>query len=94
MSRPQFDTAMIFGIIIFVIVSLADSSDGETTPLRRGLEVFFTVLFASEALAKMYVFGFIRGPQAYFRSLWNMCDFILVSCRSALPCTCHIAPRE
>ncbi|GAX76997.1 hypothetical protein CEUSTIGMA_g4444.t1 [Chlamydomonas eustigma] len=43
------------------------------------MDVFFTVVFAVEALLKIMVLGFVvNGPSSYLRQAWNALDFFIV----------------
>ena len=41
-------------------------------------DVFFTLLFSTELLLKVFVFGLYSTPEAYLKSGWNVLDAVIV----------------
>lgn len=48
------------------------------TVVSDGIDMFFTIIFAVEALIKIIAFGFVFEPTTYLRDDWNQLDFFIV----------------
>ena len=82
-THPTFDNVIIFAIVCsslslaFDMPSVVPGSPTANT--LELLDIFFTCLFVGEAMLKLVVFGPCAGPEAYFKSYWNVLDFTIVA---------------
>ena len=82
-------THKYFDYVILLVITLSSIHLALDNPLidPKGLyakilllvDTIITAIFILEVILKMLAFGIIsNGPQSYFRSYWNIMDFIIV----------------
>ena len=78
-ASPRFQTAIITAILLNALViglETYDSIEDEYGGLLQALNDAFLVLFTVEVLIRIAAHG--RRPQDFFRSGWNVFDFVVV----------------
>ncbi|XP_077004984.1 voltage-dependent N-type calcium channel subunit alpha-1B [Tamandua tetradactyla] len=77
-----------FEMVILVVITLSSIALAAEDPVRtdsprnnalKYLDYIFTGVFTFEMVIKMIDLGLLLHPGAYFRDLWNILDFIVVS---------------
>ncbi|XP_037707101.1 voltage-dependent N-type calcium channel subunit alpha-1B [Choloepus didactylus] len=77
-----------FEMVILVVIALSSIALAAEDPVRtdsprnnalKYLDYIFTGVFTFEMVIKMIDLGLLLHPGAYFRDLWNILDFIVVS---------------
>ncbi|XP_058158812.1 voltage-dependent N-type calcium channel subunit alpha-1B isoform X1 [Dasypus novemcinctus] len=77
-----------FEMVILVVIALSSIALAAEDPVRtdsprnnalKYLDYIFTGVFTFEMVIKMIDLGLLLHPGAYFRDLWNLLDFIVVS---------------
>ena len=78
-SNILFEYSIMLLIAISSIVLAAEGpQDVEPSPFMYGLDIFFNVAFAIEAMVKIVAMGFITPKNSYLRDSWNILDFTIV----------------
>ena len=81
-SRPSFDHAVLFTIVVSCIVLVYDSPlanpESVSSKILAGINITLTVLFAIESSMKIVANGLISVPGSYLRDGWNCLDFGVV----------------
>ncbi|XP_011812776.1 PREDICTED: voltage-dependent N-type calcium channel subunit alpha-1B [Colobus angolensis palliatus] len=81
-------TMRYFEMVILVVIALSSIALAAEDPVRtdsprnnalKYLDYIFTGVFTFEMVIKMIDLGLLLHPGAYFRDLWNILDFIVVS---------------
>ncbi|KAF6269198.1 calcium voltage-gated channel subunit alpha1 B [Rhinolophus ferrumequinum] len=81
-------TLRYFEMVILVVIALSSIALAAEDPVRtdsprnnalKYLDYIFTGVFTFEMVIKMIDLGLLLHPGAYFRDLWNILDFIVVS---------------
>lgn len=74
---------MLFEAFILLVILLNSIKMATDDPLAAAtalpqLETAFTAIYVTEMALKIFAFGFVVGPGAYLRDLWNFMDFVIV----------------
>ncbi|XP_074218951.1 voltage-dependent N-type calcium channel subunit alpha-1B isoform X5 [Camelus bactrianus] len=81
-------TMRYFEMVILVVIALSSialaaedpvQSDSPRNNALKYMDYIFTGVFTFEMVIKMIDLGLLLHPGAYFRDLWNILDFIVVS---------------
>ncbi|XP_073746104.1 voltage-dependent N-type calcium channel subunit alpha-1B isoform X5 [Callorhinus ursinus] len=81
-------TMRYFEMVILVVIALSSIALAAEDPVRtdsprnnalKYMDYIFTGVFTFEMVIKMIDLGLLLHPGAYFRDLWNILDFIVVS---------------
>ncbi|VTJ81095.1 Hypothetical predicted protein, partial [Marmota monax] len=81
-------TMRYFEMVILVVIALSSIALAAEDPVRtdssrnnalKYMDYIFTGVFTFEMVMKMIDLGLLLHPGAYFRDLWNILDFIVVS---------------
>uniref|UniRef100_A0A7N9CBI0 Ion transport domain-containing protein n=1 Tax=Macaca fascicularis TaxID=9541 RepID=A0A7N9CBI0_MACFA len=73
-------TMRYFEMVILVVIALSSIALAAEDPVPlKYLDYIFTGVFTFEMVIKMIDLGLLLHPGAYFRDLWNILDFIVVS---------------
>ncbi|XP_012929096.1 voltage-dependent N-type calcium channel subunit alpha-1B isoform X6 [Heterocephalus glaber] len=81
-------TMRYFETVILVVIALSSIALAAEDPVRtdssrnnalKYMDYIFTGVFTFEMVIKMIDLGLLLHPGAYFRDLWNILDFIVVS---------------
>ncbi|XP_062937990.1 voltage-dependent N-type calcium channel subunit alpha-1B isoform X2 [Cynocephalus volans] len=81
-------TMQYFEMVILVVIALSSIALAAEDPVRtdsprnnalKYMDYIFTGVFTFEMVIKMIDLGLLLHPGAYFRDLWNILDFIVVS---------------
>ncbi|MCA9639491.1 MAG: ion transporter, partial [Myxococcales bacterium] len=78
-AGKAFDLALLWGVLLSVVVVIAESVDGVREgygPVLRGVEWFFTVVFSIEYLLRIYS---ARNRFGYALSFFGLVDFLAVT---------------
>jgi len=79
----RYFEATILTIIAFSSFTLAAEDpvhrSSRKNDVLKYFDYIFTAVFTFEMIFKMIDLGLIFHPGAYFRSIWNVLDFIVVS---------------
>ena len=83
MSKPSFDYIIIFFILVSSVhLALDRPLLDKNSSFKKALhviDILLTVVFSLEAVLKIFGFGiYFSGRRSYFRSSWNLLDFIVV----------------
>ena len=78
---PWFDRAVLALICLSSITLAMDRPDlpDATVDMLYYSDVVFTALFSVEVVVKLVTYGVVLHPGAYFRSTWNVLDFVVVA---------------
>ena len=82
-QKPIFESVILISILLSSIHLALDSPlldpAGTQYHLLKYIDLAITIIFSVEALLKLFSFGLIfNGKESYFRSTWNLFDFIIV----------------
>lgn len=82
-KKPAFDyfilTLIIISSVLLALDNPLNDPDGILTMFLFYSDIFFTLIFAIEALMKIVAFGFVaNGKNSYLRNAWNAIDFGIV----------------
>ncbi|XP_049637927.1 voltage-dependent N-type calcium channel subunit alpha-1B [Suncus etruscus] len=81
-------TMRYFEMVILVVIALSSialaaedpvQTDSSRNNVLKYMDYIFTGVFTFEMVIKMIDLGLLLHPGAYFRDLWNILDFIVVS---------------
>uniref|UniRef100_A0A8D1GBA1 Voltage-dependent N-type calcium channel subunit alpha n=1 Tax=Sus scrofa TaxID=9823 RepID=A0A8D1GBA1_PIG len=81
-------TMRYFEVVILVVIALSSialaaedpvQTDSPRNNVLKYMDYIFTGVFTFEMVIKMIDLGLLLHPGAYFRDLWNILDFIVVS---------------
>ncbi|KAB0357284.1 hypothetical protein FD754_001440 [Muntiacus muntjak] len=81
-------TMQYFEMVILVVIALSSialaaedpvQTDSPRNNVLKYMDYIFTGVFTFEMVIKMIDLGLLLHPGAYFRDLWNILDFIVVS---------------
>lgn len=81
-------TMRYFEMVILVVIALSSialaaedpvQTDSPRNNVLKYMDYIFTGVFTFEMVIKMIDLGLLLHPGAYFRDLWNILDFIVVS---------------
>eukprot|EP00760_Papus_ankaliazontas_P004215 PhM_4_TR11707/c5_g1_i1/m.86071/K04852/CACNA1E; voltage-dependent calcium channel R type alpha-1E len=78
-----FDGSLFIAILLSCLFLSLDTPDVENTSPKfytaiHALDIIMGVVFTLEAMMKVVALGAYQHPGAYFRSIWNILDFIVV----------------
>eukprot|EP00759_Apiculatamorpha_spiralis_P047084 PhF_6_TR42990/c0_g1_i1/m.65569/K04857/CACNA1S; voltage-dependent calcium channel L type alpha-1S len=76
-----FQNFILLVIIVNCVTMALDDPSGADTPLQHAvdnMDYVFLVIFILEMLLKMVAMGLCLHEKAYFRSPWNVLDFVIV----------------
>ena len=78
---PWFDRAVLALICLSSITLAMGRPDlpEATVDMLYYSDVVFTALFSVEVVVKLVTYGVVLHPGAYFRSTWNVLDFVVVA---------------
>eukprot|EP00756_Hemistasia_phaeocysticola_P018451 Hpha_TRINITY_DN15595_c0_g2::TRINITY_DN15595_c0_g2_i1::g.108714::m.108714/K04842/SCN10A; voltage-gated sodium channel type X alpha len=79
-SHPIFENTVMVMIILSSAVLAVEgpANNGDASSVFEVANIFFTVIFILEMLAKIFAFGLVFHPGAYLRDGWNRLDALVV----------------
>ena len=77
-SQPA-EYLVAFLIVSHLVVLTLRASEGQDSPFLKGLDITIITLYTIESFARIFVLGFVRGPDAYLKNFYNALDFVIVT---------------
>jgi len=78
LKHPTFENTIMFFIVMCIVLSIVEFESRDARDFHEVVDLVFIVVFSAEAVLKILGLGVWHDPEAYFRSGWNVFDFVVV----------------